>query len=208
MTVSVVIVDYGMGNLRSVCKAFVRLGCEAEISADPEQIRRATRLVLPGVGHFAQGMANLAERGLITALRERVIGDRVPLLGICLGVQLLSRRSEEGNCEGLGWIHGETIRFRPDTAGPLVRIPHIGWNTVAVVRPNPLVPDRADGESFYFVHSYHLSGCDQADVVATTEYGTSFVAAIHKGNIFGTQFHPEKSHRRGLRVLQRFLEAS
>jgi glutamine amidotransferase len=150
-------------------------------------------------------MENLSRSGLREPLERRVIGDQVPLLGICLGLQLLTARSEEGNCDGLGWIAGETVGFDRGRLGDL-RVPHIGWNTISIRRENPLLIDSVDGASFYFTHSYHLAGCPEGDVLATAEYGIEFPVAIGSGNIWGTQFHPEKSHVRGLAVLERFLE--
>jgi imidazole glycerol-phosphate synthase subunit HisH len=191
----IVIVDYGMGNLRSVEKAFRRLGRDAIVSSDPAAISAADRLVLPGVGHFARGMENL--RPLVPILEERVLRARVPLLGICLGLQLLTRRSEEGDCAGLGWLDAETVRLRGS-----LKVPHFGWNTVDRVATAGLV---GEGTSFYFAHSYHLAGCPPADVAGWTSYGVEFPSVIRKGNLVGTQFHPEKSHRRGLAFLESFL---
>lgn len=199
---NLVIVDYGLGNLPSVAKAFRRIGCAAEISGDPERIRRADRLVLPGVGHFATGMANLRSSGLAEALEERVRGQGVPLLAICLGVQLLSRGSEEGDAPGLGWIAADTVRFALDGKG--FRAPHFGWNTIASSRP--LLGPELDGASYYFAHSFHLTRCDPAHALASTSYGIDFVSVVQTANILGTQFHPEKSHARGLALLSRFLE--
>jgi glutamine amidotransferase len=206
---NLVIVDYGLGNLPSVAKAFRRVGCAAEISGDPERIRRADRLVLPGVGHFARGMANLRAGGLDEALEERVRRQGAPLLAICLGVQLLSRRSEEGDAAGgttghagLGWIAADTVRFALDGKG--LRAPHFGWNTIAPSRG--FLGDELDAASYYFAHSYHLAACDPAEALATTSYGVDFVSVVQKDNLLGTQFHPEKSHRRGLALLTRFLE--
>ncbi len=200
-----VIVDYGMGNLRSVQKAFQRVGAEAEISSFPDAIRAADRLVLPGVGHFAQGMENLRARGLVAALEARVSGVRVPLLGICLGLQLLTRRSEEGGADGLGWIDAECIRLDVSPGGPF-RVPHFGWNSISVTAANPLVPRETDGTSFYFAHSYHAARCAPDTVLASTSYGVEFASVLCKDNVYATQFHPEKSHRRGLALLQRFME--
>lgn len=198
---ALVIVDYGMGNLRSVQKAFRRLGHDAEISSSPEIIAKATRLVLPGVGHFARGMANLRERGLVEPMTERVIGAGVPMLGICLGMQLMTRGSEEGEGAGLGWFEASTVRLRPPSAS--LKVPHFGWNTVASTRADPML---VDGTSFYFAHSYALTDCEPAAVLGVTHYGVDFPSVVRKGNLVAAQFHPEKSHGRGLRLLERFLE--
>jgi glutamine amidotransferase len=203
----VVVVDYGMGNLRSVRKALVRVGHPAVVSAEPEVVATADRLVLPGVGHFATGMANLRERGLDRALQARVISDGTPILGICLGMQLMTESSEEGDCAGLGWLAARTVRFAFDEERAHLRVPHIGWNTLSVAADSQFLGDVAPEDSFYFTHSYHLADCPESVAAATTEYGEPFVSAIHRDNIYGTQFHPEKSHRQGLRLLSRFLEA-
>ncbi|MBT8492264.1 MAG: imidazole glycerol phosphate synthase subunit HisH [Deltaproteobacteria bacterium] len=203
----VVVVDYGMGNLRSVHKALERVGCNASISSDPAAISTASRLVLPGVGHFAKGMANLDSRGLLGVLNQRVLEAQVPVLGICLGLQLMSRHSEEGDCNGLGWIDADTVKFDFSTSSKPLRVPHIGWNTLNVDSGSSLLSTVAGHDSFYFTHSFHLARCAAEIRAATTTYGESFVSAIQAGNLFGTQFHPEKSHKRGLDLLRRFVEA-
>ena len=193
-----VVVDYGMGNLRSVAKAFERLGAAATISGDPDVVSRAARIVLPGVGHFARGMANL--RPLVGVLEERRAAG-VPILGICLGMQLMTQGSEEGEGAGLGWFEAKTVRFQ---VAPL-RVPHFGWNTVHARRDDAWLGG-ADGASFYFAHAYHVTDGDPEAVVATTRYGSSeFVSVIRRGNVAAAQFHPEKSHRRGLELLRRWL---
>jgi len=189
-----VIVDYGMGNLRSVEKAFARLGHAATISADPAVVARATRVVLPGVGHFGRGMENLRARGLVPALDDRVAAG-VPVLGICLGMQLMTAGSEEGEGAGLGWFDARTVRLQ---VAPL-RVPHFGWNTIHGADLGV-----AEGAAFYFAHAYHVTDC--ADVVATTRYGAvEFPSMIRRGNVMAAQFHPEKSHQRGLDLLTRWL---
>jgi glutamine amidotransferase len=201
----IVIVDYGLGNLFSVRNMFRKAGVDAEITSDPTVIRTASRLVLPGVGAFDHGMRNLAERGLIDVLNEAVLGRRVPVLGICLGLQLMSRRSEEGDLPGLGWLAADTIRFNFASSQPL-RVPHMGWNTVAPPRETFLSCALPPDARFYFVHSYHVCFDDPADVALTAHYGRDVVAAAVRGNVAGTQFHPEKSHKFGLALLQSFIE--
>lgn len=202
-----VIVDYGLGNLGSVANMFRRVGTRATISSEVETIARADALVLPGVGHFDAGMQSLRARGLVDVLSRRVMDDHVPVLGICLGLQLMARSSEEGSEPGLGWIGADVRKFRASPGQRLV-IPHMGWNRVTAARA-PLFVGSTDAERrYYFVHSYHLVCDRETDVAAWCEHGYSFAAAIHKGNLFGTQFHPEKSHRHGMMVLQRFVEAS
>lgn len=199
----VTIIDYGMGNLRSVAHAFQAIGCEVCVSPKVEDLQAADRLVLPGVGAFGEGMKKLRDRHLDEALREEVIGKGKPLLGICLGMQLLASLGlEHGEYQGLGFVPGTVTRLAPQD--PQLRIPHIGWNDVTVVRAMGVYRHVAESPTFYFVHSYHLVPEDQAVVTGRCEYGTDFVASIQQGNIWGTQFHPEKSHRAGLAVLKNF----
>ncbi len=191
-----------MGNLRSVSNALAFLGCESSISDRPEEIERAAALILPGVGAFGEAMHNLAERNLVDPIRRAVGGSGTPLLGICLGMQLIAERSDErGRHEGLALIPGEVSRI-PVPAG--LPLPHVGWNPISVVRPDPFLSGLEDGESFYFVHSYCLSTDDEY-VAARCSYGVDFVAAVQHDNIFATQFHPERSQTSGLRILRNFV---
>jgi imidazole glycerol-phosphate synthase subunit HisH len=197
----IVVLDYGMGNLGSISNMLKRLAVDHVVTDDPGHLADAAGIVLPGVGAFDRGMSQLAARGLRGALDEAVAGRLVPLLGICLGMQLLARGSEEGVEPGLGFVAADVVRF--DAADvPHRRIPHMGWNRVAVTRPG-LLPDDPD-QRYYFVHSYAMACDDPADVVGTTTYGRPFVSAVQAGNVAGVQFHPEKSHRFGLEVLRRF----
>lgn len=205
----IAIVDYGMGNLGSVANMLRRLGVPACITGDPVCVARADKLILPGVGAFDQGMRSLGSRGLVDVLRERVLEQGVPLLGICLGMQLLTRGSEEGSLPGLGWFEADTVRFRAPVQSPgsgqTLKIPHMGWKPVAVRKPDTLFKGLEAGARFYFVHSYHVVG-DPEDIVAVAEHGDEFVAAIEKDHISGVQFHPEKSHRYGMALLRNFGE--
>ncbi len=205
MGLRVAVVDYGMGNLGSILNMLRKVGAEAIATSDAEAIRRAPKLILPGVGAFDSGMKNLAGRGLIPALRARVMGDGTPVLGVCLGMQLLSRRSEEGQCEGLGWLEANTVRFRVDQTHAL-KVPHMGWNTVGLCRPHPLWADLEVGSRFYFVHGYHVVCTQEQDVLAHASYGIQFAAAVASGNVLGVQFHPEKSHKFGMQMLKNFVE--
>lgn len=201
---NVVVVDYGLGNLRSVAGAVERLGSEALVSARPEDVVRAARLILPGVGAFGDGMRNLRESGLRDALETAVRGRRVPILGICLGAELMARESDEfGHHEGLGWVDASVTKLAPADAS--LAIPHVGWNAVRRRRDDALLADVPDDAWFYFVHSYHITCRDRDAVVAEADYGGPVLAALHVDNIFGTQFHPEKSQRHGLTVLRNFL---
>jgi len=200
----IVIIGYGTGNPGSIQKMLERLGIDAVISDVPRDVERADKLILPGVGAFDHGMRELEARGLISVLDHRVLDCNTPILGICLGMQLFSKRSEEGIRPGLGWLDAETIRFRFDPADGNLKIPHMGWDTIEVKRPSPLLDDRYEESRFYFVHSYHVRCRDAADVLATARYGIEFHAAVIHGNIMGTQFHPEKSHKFGLKLLGNF----
>jgi glutamine amidotransferase len=200
----IVIVDYGLGNPSSVKNMLRKAGYESEVSSDPAVILGASRLLLPGVGAFDHGMQNLMDLGLIDALNDAVLGRNTPILGICLGLQLMSRRSEEGVRPGLGWLSADTVKFR-FSDGVDLRIPHMGWNTVAATQDTFLAPHEHDAR-FYFVHSYHLRFDDTADIALTAQYGGPVAAAAVKRNVAGTQFHPEKSHRFGLALLRAFVE--
>ena len=201
----VVVVDYGLGNLRSVLKALIRLKAKARISTSAKDIRQADKLILPGVGQFASGMQRLHELGYINLLNEQVLEKQVPILGICLGLQLFARHSEEGDVDGLGWIDAQVLKFNVPATGDRLRVPHMGWNTVVPQRENDLFTNLSSEDSYYFVHSYHLRCDDPADVLGKTTYGSCFDVAVQRENIVGTQFHPEKSHNAGLTLLNNFL---
>ncbi len=202
----IVIIDYGIGNLQSVQRAFQRIGADTAISSKPEDLLAAEKIVLPGVGSFVEGMENLRCYGLLPVLKHKVREQGTPFLGICLGFQMLTNRSEEGDAEGLGWIDAETKRFRFEGPGGQYRIPHMGWNDLSARRENPLLNGLSGASCFYFAHSYYVTCHDQSAILATTQYGREFVTVIQKDNIFGTQFHPEKSQANGLSVLKNFVE--
>jgi glutamine amidotransferase len=203
----VTVVDYRMGNIGSIANMIAKVGGEARVASDPEAIRDAKKLVLPGVGHFDRGMGNLAELGLASALTDRVVRDRVPVLGICLGMQLLGRTSDEGTRPGLGWVDAESKRFDAARADAKLKVPHMGWNVVKPLKESALFEmTPSEPQRFYFVHSYYVECHDRADVVAVTEYGGEFCSALRRDNIWGVQFHPEKSHAFGMALFRRFLE--
>jgi glutamine amidotransferase len=206
---TIAIVDSGSGNLRSVEKAFVRVGARPVVTADPEVVRRADRIVVPGQGAFADCVRALAERGLDQAIREVIAAGR-PYLGICLGLQVLFDASEEhGPAAGLGILPGRVVRFAPGQreGDAALKVPHIGWNPIALRRPDPLLAGIADGAYVYFIHSYYAVPADPAVVAVTCRYGVDFCAAIRKDNVFACQFHPEKSQAVGLRLLGNFAAA-
>jgi glutamine amidotransferase len=201
----IVIIDYGMGNLRSVFNKFRRMGFNSEISSDPDVITKADKIILPGVGHYAKGMRNLEEKGLVDVLNCKVLVEKTPIFGICLGMQLFSEYSEEGDCFGLGWIKARTVRFKINDKQKY-KIPHIGWNSVNIVNKSGIDEFLNKDDIFYFVHGYHTQCRDITDVWMTSWYESEFVSAIRNSNIFGTQFHPEKSHDTGMKLLKHFIE--
>lgn len=201
----IAIVDYGMGNSGSIQNMLLRLGQRSIITYDHDAIRSAEKLILPGVGAFDQAMHNLDERGLRGLLNERVLDEKVPILGICLGMQLFTKSSDEGQpVEGLGWFDADTRRFAFPPDRPL-RLPHMGWNTLQVERPHPVLDGMVDEARFYFVHTYHVVCRRPEDTLARAQYGIPFTAMIARDNIVGAQFHPEKSHRFGLALMSRFV---
>lgn len=202
----IVIIDYGLGNLGSIHNMFFRLGKESLISSNKIDILKAEKLVLPGVGSFDRAIMNLRELGIIPVLNEKVIKERTIILGICLGMQLMTLRSEEGVLDGLGWIDAETVRFHFDGTDQRLKIPHMGWNRIKIMRPSGILDHLSDEARFYFVHSYYVRCMNEENILAQTEYGIQFTSAIIKDNIMATQFHPEKSHKYGLRLLQNFAE--
>lgn len=198
----IIIIDYGIGNLSSVQNMFRKIGVsDVCISSNPEKIEKATKLLLPGVGSFDAGMSNLEQSGLIPLLIKKALLEKVPVLGICLGMQLLTQKSEEGVKPGLGWIDGETVKFKFNDEQNL-KIPHMGWNYIHVVRENPLI-NNSQKNRFYFVHSYYVK-CVEQQSMAIANYGIDFTCMVNKDNIFGAQFHPEKSLRFGMKVLENF----
>ena len=198
----VAIVDYGMGNLRSVQKAFERLGHAAEVTRDADRIGEAPAVVLPGVGAFGACMTNLTTLGLVEPVRHAIARGR-PFLGICLGMQLLFDESEEfGPVGGLGVLRGRVVRFPPS---PELKVPHMGWNAVRIARRAPALGGIEDGDYVYFVHSYYPVPADPAVVATTTGYGVEFASSVARDNLFACQFHPEKSQRVGLRILENFV---
>lgn len=200
----VVIVDYNMGNIHSVARKLMLLDIEYAISADPIEILTADKLILPGVGHFGKAMAQLKELNLIDVLNEAVINQKKPILGICLGMQLMAKRSEEGDTEGLGWFDGTVQAFRVKD-NLRYKIPHTGWNNINFKKESKLNVHLADNPEFYFVHSYHFVSNNLEDVLHTTNYEQEFVSAIQKDNLVGVQYHPEKSHDTGIQLIKNFI---
>jgi glutamine amidotransferase len=200
------IVDYGVGNVQAFLNVYRRLSIDAERAAKPADLERATKIVLPGVGAFDHAMSRLEASGMQPALEDAVIRRAVPVLGVCVGMQMLGGGSDEGERAGLGWIPGHVKRLEPDTMSNTVRLPHMGWNDVQPVVRTPLFEHLDDDARFYFLHSYYFDCARHDHVAAVASYGRTFGCAINAGNIYGVQFHPEKSHHFGTRLLQNFAE--
>jgi glutamine amidotransferase len=203
----IVVVDYGMGNVGSIANMLKKVGAPAAICAQPQEIARADKLILPGVGAFDAAMERINSSGLREALDRRVIAEQVPVLGICLGMQLLTGGSEEGELPGLGWVAARSLAFR-GRIDPQLKSPHMGWNLVQPGTPSALTAgfSALAEPRFYFVHSYFVECDDPAAAILRTSYGVSYASAIQHGNIYGVQFHPEKSHRFGMRLLENFAK--
>lgn len=197
------IIDFKMGNLHSVYKAFDRIGCEAVISDDPATINMATKIIIPGVGHFKRGMENLKSQGLVDILDQKVLVEKVPVLGICLGMQLMTQFSEEGDVAGLGWVNARVRKFDSSKLSGL-KVPHMGWNEIKVLKNSSILSYSIIQNSYYFVHSYFVDPLNNNDILAETNYGIDFCSAFEHENIIGVQFHPEKSHKTGLDILKNF----
>ena len=201
----ILIIDYGMGNLGSVLNMFKKIGVKAKISSDLKEIREAKKILLPGVGSFDTAMKKINESGLLDVLNKKALIDKIPILGICLGMQLMTNSSEEGKLPGLGWIDAETINFKNKIPKKL-KIPHMGWNTCSIVQKNELVKNYEDEIKFYFVHSYYVKVYNEKNSLMKTNYDLEFDSAIVKNNLFGAQFHPEKSHKFGMNLFKNFAK--
>jgi len=203
----IVVIDNAMGNAGSVLNMIKRAGGSAVISAEPEVIAQADKLLQPGVGAFDKGITNLKNASFFSTLERKVLEDKTPFLGICLGMQMLFDQSEEGELPGLGWINGKVMRFDfTQDAMKTLKIPHMGWNIVYPAKENSLLPVNEAELRYYFVHSYHVVCDDPCDVLAYSHYGYDFNCAVQHNNIYGAQFHPEKSHRFGIALIKNFIE--
>jgi len=199
----IAIINYGLGNLASILNMHRRLGIDAVITTDPKEIEQASHLILPGVGHFKKGMENITSCGLKGLLDELVLEKKIPVLGICLGAQLMTKHRAEGNVDGLGWVDATTIAFDQHKMKGL-KVPHMGWAEINIKDNNPLWNSLGTEPRFYHVHSYHFDFSALEEISATAQYGYEFACAFRKNNIYGTQFHPEKSHRFGMKLLENF----
>jgi glutamine amidotransferase len=198
----IVIVNYGLGNIGSIQNMFKKIGVESMVSSEHDIIQNADKLVLPGVGNFGKGMQELEKSGLKDILNKKVLNEKTPILGICLGMQLMTDESEESELKGLGWIPAKTLKFNFKSID--MKVPHMGWNTVEVSNENKLIEKSSEEIRYYFVHSYYVKVSDEKHSIARTKYGMTFDSAFNKDNIYGVQFHPEKSHKFGMRLLSNF----
>jgi glutamine amidotransferase len=199
----IVVIDYGMGNVGSIVNMIKKVGYECIVSSSVNDILSASKLILPGVGSFDNAMKNLQQLNLIDSINKQVIENKTPILGICLGMQLLTKGSEEGILKGFSYINGYSNKFDADKG---LLVPHMGWNLIDIKKTNNLYDNDIEEQRFYFVHSYVVSCEDKQDILSTTFYGKEFVSSFQKGNIIGVQFHPEKSHIFGIRFFKNFLE--
>jgi glutamine amidotransferase len=202
----IVIVDYGVGNLESIRNMFKRIGVQSLVSSRESDILQAEKLVLPGVGAFDACAQKINASGLKDSLRRKVLDEHIPVLGICVGMQLLMEESEEGSLKGLGWIPGKVVKFRQEKMPYGIKVPHIGWADVRQVKSSAILKDMPEAPRFYFVHSFHVKTDSEEDVLLSADYGYRFCAAVQHENIIGVQFHPEKSHKYGMKLLENFAK--
>ncbi len=198
------LIDYGVGNINAFVNIYKRLGIEVNKVQHAKDIANASKLILPGVGSFDDAMNRLNQSGMREALDEAVLERKIPVIGICVGMQMLAERSDEGQMPGLGWVRGQVKRFNAEQIPYKTKFPHMGWNNFTPIKENPLLFELENGARFYFLHSYYFECTDAENVIATTEYGIQFASAICKENIFGIQCHPEKSHQFGIKLLHNF----
>lgn len=201
----VVIVNYGMGNLGSIKNMLSKIGVQSIITSIPDEIYKADKLILPGVGSFDSGMRNLTELGIKEVLNHLVLIEKVPILGVCLGVQLMTKNSEEGVLEGLGWFDAKTIKFKTELLTEKLLLPNIGWRDVQLNKPSRLFKNMYEDPRFYFVHTYHLIANNSSDVSMSAHYGYEYAVGLEHENILGVQFHPEKSHKYGIKLYENFV---
>ncbi len=201
---SIAIIDYGIGNVASIANMLQSASIPAVVTADPAVIAQSTRLIIAGIGAFDAGMERLHDRGLVPVLTDAVFEKKIPVLGICLGMQLMMQSSEEGQRDGLGWIAGRNVRIGRNPEAEPVKVPHMGWNVIKVRRESPLLDGLSGETRFYFAHSYSVACDNLDDVVADASYGGSFPVIVSHGHVCGVQFHPEKSHRYGRQLLRNF----
>ncbi|MBP9098251.1 MAG: imidazole glycerol phosphate synthase subunit HisH [Ferruginibacter sp.] len=203
----VAIIDYGVGNLNSIKNMLKKIGVDSVITSVSAEIECADKLILPGVGSFEYGMKKLRDSAFFDILQQKVLQNKTPILGVCLGAQLLLKGSEEGQpVPGLGWIEGKALRFDQDKMADNYKVPHMGWNELQVKKESRLFTDMYNNQRYYFVHAYHMACYHEADILAESNYSYNFVAAVEKENVLGVQFHPEKSHKFGMKLYENFIK--
>jgi glutamine amidotransferase len=202
----ITIIDYGLGNIKAFANAYKKLGVAIKIAKQSDDLKKAVKVILPGVGAFDQAMQRLERSGMRKILDKMALDRKVPILGVCVGMQMLASSSEEGKLPGLGWIDAEVKRFDPASFTSFACVPHMGWNDVNVIKPNGLFSKPGPAGRFYFLHSYYIHCRRKEDIIAVTDYSGEFVSAVNSGNIYGVQFHPEKSHGWGIRLLDNFAK--
>lgn len=202
----ITIIDYGLGNIRAFVNVYERLNIKTKIARTADEITGAEKIILPGVGAFDYAMSQLNASGMRDELEKQVVINKVPVIGICVGMQMLARSSDEGRLPGLGWVDGEVRMFDPELIPYKTRLPHMGWNSMTPVKENHLLNGFDGPMRFYFLHSYYFICHQDDDVIATTHYGITYASAINRGNVYGIQFHPEKSHSNGIRLLHNFAK--
>lgn len=202
----ITIIDYGLGNIKAFMNVYKRLGINVKIARKTSDIEGASKIILPGVGAFDYAMSQFNKSGMRDEVENQVFNKKVPVVGICVGMQMMAKKSDEGSLPGLGWIDGNVKLFNPDLIKYQTRLPHMGWNTIRKYRENNLFQGIDDGARFYFLHSYYFDCNNEKDVLCQTEYGINYASAVNRENIFGIQFHPEKSHSNGIQLLSNFAK--
>ena len=202
----ITLIDYGVGNINAFANVYKRLNIETRIAKTSEDLESADKLILPGVGSFDYAMTQLNNSGMRERLDQLVLKEKVPVIGICVGMQMMANRSDEGACEGLKWIDADVVKFDPSRIDYVTKLPHMGWNDVTPTKPNNLFKELEEDSLFYFLHSYYFKCNDMQDSIAISEYGDSFTCAVNRDNVYGIQFHPEKSHHYGEILLNNFAK--
>ena len=200
----IALIDYGSGNINAIANIYKRLNIEFEATKDPDRLKKAKKLILPGVGDFDETMELLNNLGIVNALNELVVEKKIPILGVCVGMQILGESSEEGKIKGFGWIKGNVRKIDESLLKTKPHLPHMGWNTVNPVKKDPVFDNVNKNNGFYFLHSYYFDCQNQEDILATSDYGKTFASAIRHENVYGFQFHPEKSHQNGVELFKNF----
>lgn len=202
----ITIIDYGLGNIRAFINVYERLNIKTKVARIANDLKNATKIILPGVGAFDYAMSQLNASGMRDELENQVLINKVPVIGICVGMQILAKSSEEGNLPGLGWIDGIVKQFDSNSIPYISKLPHMGWNSIEPIKENYLLTDLKNHARFYFLHSYYFDCQNKEDIISTTEYGITFTSAVNRENIYGIQFHPEKSHSNGIRLFNNFAK--